>query len=341
MKIFKKPFGKMPDGSVVSSWLLETENGICAEVIEYGATLRMLKVPDRNGKLVDVVLGYDDLESYLQNRGCFGGTVGRFANRIRNASYEWNGIVYQLEKNSGENHIHGGSKGFDKQLWYARKVENGVCFYRLSPEGEGGYPGNLEISVTYSLNTNALELNYRGRTDKDTIINLTNHTYFNLNGKGDVQDHYLQINADTFTVNDEESIPSGEIADVKGTAMDFQNFHKIGEKADSKESYVALYGGYDTNFVLNGKLPSATVYSLETGIEMRMITDQPGVQLYTANNIYERKGKRGLIYGHRSGFCLETQHFPDCIHHPEWESCVLRAGESFETITKYEFYIRK
>lgn len=341
MKIFKKPFGTMADGSTVHSWLLETENGMCAEVIEYGATLRMLKVPGRNGKLVDVVLGYNDLESYLKNRGCFGGTVGRFANRIRNASYEWNGTVYELEQNSGENHIHGGSKGFDKQLWNAREVEDGVCFYRLSPDGEGGYPGNLDVSVTYSLKDYALELKYEGKSDKDTIINLTNHTYFNLNGTGDIQEHYLKIHADAFTVNDTECIPTGEIKNVQNTAMDFQDYHQIGERADCKEPYVSLCGGYDTNFVLNGKVPSATVYSEKTGIEMRMFTDQPGVQLYTANNIYERSGKYGLTYGHRSGFCLETQHFPDCIHHPEWDSCVLKAGDIFESRTKYEFHTRK
>ena len=341
MRIFRKPFGIIPGGSVVNSWLLETKNGICAEVIEYGATLRMLKVSDRNGKYVDVVLGYDDLESYLQNRGCFGGTVGRFANRIRNASYEWNGKVYHLEKNSGENHIHGGSKGFDKQLWHAKETEDGVCFYRLSPDGEGGYPGNLEVSVTYSLKENALELKYQAKSDKDTIINLTNHTYFNLNGNGDVQEHYLQINADAFTVNDNLCIPTGEIRNVSSSSMDFLDFHKIGERADSGELYVKAFGGYDTNYILNGKIPSATVYSEVTGIEMCMTTDQPGVQLYTANHMYERKGKYGLVYGHRSGLCLETQHFPDCIHHPEWDSCILKAGDNFESITKYEFHVRK
>ena len=287
MRILKKPFGTMPNGLIVNCWIIENNNGLRAEIIEYGATLRSLEIPDLDGNLIDVVLGYDDLESYLKNRGCFGGTVGRFANRIRNASYEWNGTIHCLEKNSGDNHIHGGSKGFDKQVWDAKEVENGVCFYRLSPDGEGGYPGNLEVSVTYSLKENVLELKYQAKSDQDTIINLTNHTYFNLNGNGDVQDHFLRIQADRFTVNDHECIPTGEIMEVHHTAMDFLDFHKISERADCNEPYVAAFGGYDTNFVLNGKKPSATVYSEITGIEMCMTTDQPGVQLYTANHMYE------------------------------------------------------
>ena len=186
-----------------------------------------------------------------------------------------------------------------------------------------------------------LELKYQAKSDQDTIINLTNHTYFNLNGNGDVQDHFLRIQADRFTVNDHECIPTGEIMEVHHTAMDFLDFHKISERADCNEPYVAAFGGYDTNFVLNGKKPSATVYSEITGIEMCMTTDQPGVQLYTANHMYERNGKNGLKYGHRSGLCLETQHFPDCVHHPEWDSCVLKAEDFFESITKFEFRIRK
>lgn len=336
MNIKKRCFGYMPNGSAVTCWEL-SNNGIKAEILDYGVTIRTVVVPDKNGKPIDVVLGYDELDGYLNNRGYLGGTVGRFGNRIGNAIFELNGEEYQLAANNGINHLHGGNVGFDKVVWNAEEVENGVRFYRLSPDGEEGYPGNLQVFVTITLTENGIKLHYRATTDKDTIVNLTNHTYFNLNGEGNVQEQLLKINAEQFSVTDDVCLPTGELRNVEGTAMDFREFRAIGEFADSDEDCVKKFGGYDVNMVLTGKNPAVIAYSERSGILMKAITDQPGVQLYTSNNMTPRTGKSGQQYGHRSGFCLETQHFPDCIHHSEWPTCVLKVGDVFESTTIYSF----
>lgn len=337
MIISKRIFGQMEDGTEVHCWTIKEENGIQVEVLDYGVTIHALLVPDKNGHPVDVVLGYDNLDGYLQNRGYLGGTIGRFGNRIGAASFILNGKEYQLAANNGENHLHGGIKGFDKVIWNAIETENGVKFFRLSPDGEEGYPGNLQVAVTVSVENHGLKLQYHAQTDKDTIVNLTNHSYFNLDGEGTVQEQLLQIQAEQFTPNDAGCLPTGEIVSVQGTAMDFRTAKAIGKDADNDEDYVKPFGGYDVNFVLTGKNPAITAHSDKSGITMKVYTDQPGVQLYTANNMAPRTGKYGIHYGHRSAFCLETQHYPDCIHHPEWPSCVLKAGESFDSTTIYSF----
>lgn len=335
--ISKRLFGKLADGTQVHCWTLTEENGIQAEILDYGVTIRTLVVPDKVGNPVDVVLGYDDLDGYLNNRGYLGATIGRFANRIGGASFVLNGKEYHLAANNGANHLHGGNKGFDKVVWEAEETEGGVRFSRLFPDGEEGYPGNLQVSVHVSVIHHGLKLEYHAHTDQDTIINLTNHSYFNLDGMGTVQDQMLQIQAEQFTPNDAGCLPTGEMASVKGTAMDFRRLKAIGKDADSEEMCVKQFGGYDVNFVLTGDNPAITAHSEKSGITMSVYTDQPGVQLYTANNMTPRIGKYGIRYGHRSAFCLETQHYPDCIHHPDWPGCILKAGDSFVSTTVYRF----
>lgn len=337
VKITKRLFGNLEDGTPVHCWTISEKDGVEAEVLDYGATIRTLVVPDQSGNPVDVVLGYDNLEGYLSNRGYLGATIGRFGNRIGKGTFELNGKTYQLATNNGVNHLHGGNKGFDKVIWDAEAVEDGVKFSRLSTDGEEGYPGNLQVEVTMSVKNRGLELKYHAVSDQDTVINLTNHSYFNLNGMGDVQEQLLQIHADYFTANDEGCLPTGELVPVEGTAMDFREPKAIGKDADNEEACVKPFCGYDVNFVLREENPAITAYSEKSGITMKVITDQPGVQLYTANNMAPRTGKYGIKYGHRSAFCLETQHFPDCIHHPQWPSCILKAGESFDSVTTYVF----
>lgn len=339
MTLTKRPFGTLPDGTDVTCYTMTADNGFSAEILDYGATIRALTVPDRNGKPVDVVLGYDTLEEYCKNEDYLGATIGRFANRIGKGRFELNGKEYVLALNNGKNHLHGGKIGFDKKVWATELTETGITFSILSPDGEEGYPGNLQTSVTMSWKGNGLELHYKATTDQDTILNLTNHSYFNLDGEGTVREQTLQIAADSFTNNDSGCLPTGEILPVAGTAMDFRKPRAIGDGADSDEPCIRYSKGYDVNFVFSGS-PAVIAESAKSGIVMTMTTDQPGMQLYTANLLSDRKGKNGARYGFRSGFCLETQHYPDCIHHPEWPSCVLRAGEVFESTTTYSFSVK-
>ena len=340
MMISKRYFGDL-NGEKVYCWRMENDAGMVAEILDYGATIRSVVAPDQDGKMTDVVLGYDSLEEYVNNGGCFGGTVGRFANRIGGASFELNGKQYPLFANNGKNHLHGGKTGFHKRVWQASEQEDGVLFEIFSPDGDEGYPGNLNLQVQFSWQENGLELYYRAQCDQDTIVNFTNHVYFNLDDSADVNQQLLRIDADQFTVNDAYCLPTGEIHTVEGTAMDFRREKSIGRDADREESYVKLCGGYDTNFILNSAGESMRARSPKSGIVLTASTDQPGVQLYTANGMQPRACKGGRIYGHRGGFCLETQHYPDSIHHPQWPSCVLRKGEVFESRTKYAFSIEK
>lgn len=339
MKILKRPFGTTQDGAGVSCWTLVSENGMEAEVLDYGATIRAIRVPDRTGVLVDVVLGYDTLEGYTGNGSYYGATIGRFANRIGGANFTLHGTEYPLACNNGDNHLHGGIRGFDKRMWNAQEDADGIVFTRVSPDGEEGYPGTLAVSVKFSWKGDGFSLHYHATTDQDTILNLTNHSYFNLNGKGTVQDQLLMIRAEKYLQNDDGCLPTGEIVSVAGTAMDFRTFKPIGRDADKDESCVRSSRGYDANFVLETGEPSAIAKSLESGIVMTMTTDQPGVQLFTANHMKRRIGKQGQEYGHRSAFCLETQHFPDCVHHPDWPTCILKAGECFDSETVYAFSV--
>lgn len=335
MSITKRLFGKMPCGKEVYCWTI-TNGDMSADVIDYGATLRSLIVPDKNGKPTDVVLGYDTLEEYINNDGYIGATVGRFANRIRVGKFTLNGEEYTVACNDGPNHLHGGIEGYDKRVWDIKDEDGELACYLVSPDGDEGYPGTLEMKVTYALKDGGLSIHYEAASDKDTIFNPTNHAYFNLDGEGKVNEQYLMINADYFTPNDADCLPTGELKAVEGTSMDFKDFHTIAERADMDE-YVKPYGGYDVNFVLNGNAPACEVYSDKNGIVMTVLTTEPGVQLYTGNGTSDRTGKGGAQYGWRSAFCLETQHYPDCINHPEWPSCVLEAGVKFDSTTVYKF----
>ena len=337
--ISKRPFGILPDGTQVSCWTLTNEKGLQAEVLDYGVTIRSVIVPDQNGSPVDVVLGYDTLEEYVCDRGSYlGATVGRFANRIKGAEFELNGKTYTLYANNGANHLHGGKQGFDKHVWSGKQVADMVVFSRLSPDGEEGYPGNLHIQVSIGWQANSLTIRYEAQTDQDTVVNFTNHSYFNLNGagNGDINQHLMEIKADSYTLNGPDCTPTGEVVSVEGSAMDFRTPKPIGQDAGKDEPCVKFFNGYDSNFVLSGH-PIATTVGDKTGITMITDTDQPGVQLYTANVLTDRKGKNGKRYGFRSAFCLETQHFPDSIHHPQWPTCILRAGETFRSVTTYTF----
>lgn len=336
MGVSKKVFGTMPDGTEIFCWTIFNEKGFEAKILDYGATIQSIIVPDKNGVPVDVVLGYDTVEGYISGDGYIGATVGRFANRIKEGRFELNGEKYELYINNGPNHLHGGKKGFDRCIWSAKQVGEKVVFSRISPDGEEGYPGNLEISVIFGWEGDSLIIEYEAETDRDTILNLTNHSYFNLNGKDKVDEHILQINAERFTVCDQNCTPTGELALVEGTAMDFRTPKTIGKDAYNDEPCVKPFGGYDANFVISGH-PFAKATGDKTGITLVADTDQPGVQLYTANALTDQKGKGGADYGFRSAFCLETQHYPDCVNHPEWPSPILRKGEKFHSVTKYTF----
>jgi aldose 1-epimerase len=320
--------------------------GAKAKVITYGASLTELHMPDSEGKLADVVLGFDKLEGYLGAHPCFGATVGRVANRIAKGRFTLDGKDYKLAINNGPNSLHGGNKGFDKVVWQAEIAEAAagpsVRFTYRSPDGEEGYPGNLTVHVTYTLtNQNELVIDYRATTDKATPINLTNHSYFNLagHGSGDVLGQLLQIEADAYTPTDATLIPTGEIKPVKGTPLDFTSPTQIGAHiAELKAT-----GGYDHNFVLRGggyPKPSmaARVIEPKSGRVMELLTTEPGVQLYTANGLDGRlKGKDGVGYVKHAGFCLETEHFPDSVNHPNFPSVILRPGETYTQTTIFRF----
>jgi len=343
--VLVKSFGRTPDGKEVILYDLTNANGLRARVIDYGAILVSLEVPDRDGKLADIALGFDDLDSYVKRNPLFGATVGRYANRIANASFTLDGVEHKLTANAGKNHIHGGgNKRFDKVVWKGHPSQNdeGVCvkFTHLSKDGEEGFPGNLDCIVTYTLtNKNELEISYKATTDKPTIINLTNHSYFNLAGagNGDVRDHEIMINADLYTPAGEGLIPTGEIHSVKNTPLDFTESKTIGLRIDQlKETR-----GYDHNYVLNkakGPLDLASrVYEPASGRVMEVYTTEPGMQFYTANGMRGIRGKDGKVYKRHYGFCLETQHFPDSPNKPHFPSTVLRPGREYNTVTIFKF----
>lgn len=319
-------------------------NGMKARWITRGATLAELHVPDRDGNLADVVLGFDDESTYeTGSNQHFGCTTGRYANRIAEGKFTLDGEQYQLATNIGPNHLHGGSeRALDKMTWDADSIDQGVKFTYTSPDGEENFPGNLSVIVTYKLtDDNALEIHYEATTDKPTIINLTNHSYFNLSGhgSGSILDHQLWIDADQYTLTDENSIPSGKFAEVEGTPFDFRVKKTIGQDFPAVAS--THTGGYDHNFVLNGEVGTlrkiAKAFDPTSGRVMTVATDQPGVQLYTGNGLHNQTGKGGRNYPPQSAFCLETQHFPDSPNHPHFPSTVLRPGETYRHVCVYGF----
>lgn len=344
-------FGTSKDGQTVHLYKLTNSHGMVAKVTTYGAILTELHAPDRDGKMADVVLGFDDLKSYIDGNPFFGATTGRVANRIAKGRFTLNGVEYKLAINNGPNALHGGLKGFDKQLWHGEAASTdhaaSVAFTYTSPDGEEGYPGALAVTVTYTLtDDNELRIDYAATTDKDTIVNLTNHSYFNLGGynSGDILGHDMTIFAEKYTASDKELIPTGEIVPVAGTPLDFRTPHKIGERI--KELYgEGKPGGYDHNFVIDGggaKLTKAAeAYEPKSGRVMTTLTTEPGVQLYTANFMNGTKGKGGTIHGKHSSFCLETQHYPDSINKPNFPTVVLKKGGKFQSSTVYRFSTRK
>jgi len=350
----KKPFGKTPDGQPIDLYVLTNKNGVEAAITNYGGAVVSLKVPDRNGKFADVVLGYDSLDGYVNDKSYFGAIVGRYGNRIGHAQFSLDGKTYTLAKNNGENSLHGGIKGFNKAVWPAKElpVKNGQSLELtyLSKDGEEGFPGDLHVRVVYTLtDSNELKIEYSATTDKKTVVNLTNHTYFNLAGpgSGDILGHQLVIEADKFTPVDASLIPTGEFRDVQGTPLDFRKATAIGVRIDQDDEQLKLGHGYDHNFVLRRAAGApislaARVVEPNTGRVLEVWTTEPGVQFYTGNFLDgTARGKGGLTYARRSAFCLETQHFPDSPNQPKFPSVVLNPGEKYTTTTAYKFTTEK
>jgi aldose 1-epimerase len=346
-----EPFGQA-DGEQVELYTLRNRRGAEAKITNYGATIVSLKVPDRRGRFEDVLLGYDTLEGYRQSTFYMGPVIGRYANRIARGRFKLNGREYKLAVNNGENHLHGGLKGFDKVIWKARPMptQSGAALELtyLSRDGEEGYPGNLSVRVLYTLTErNELRIDYFATTDRDTIVNLTNHAYFNLagQGSGDILKHNLLIYADHFTPADEKSIPTGELRSVAGTPFDFRRATPIGARIEQDDEQLKFGRGYDHTFVINGRagtLRRAAVASdPSSGRVLEVWTTEPGVQLYTGNYLESAMaGKGGKTYGPRHGFCLETQHFPDSPNKPRFPTTVLRRGGRFNSTTIYKFSAR-
>jgi aldose 1-epimerase len=347
----KAPFGKTADGTPVEIYTLRNYDGMDARIMTYGGTVVSLKVPDKNGKPGDVVLGYDHLSSYLTNSPYFGALIGRYGNRIANGKFSLDGQEYTLAQNNGPNNLHGGPNGFDKVVWTAKPVKtfygDGLQLTYLSKDGEEGFPGNLSVTATYVVTEkNELVVEFIATTDKDTVCNLTHHSYFNLRGKGDVLDHIVQINADKFTPTDSTQIPTGELKPVDGTPFDFRKPSPIGERINDDDPQLKFAGGYDHNFVLN-KLPgefglAATVYEPTSGREMEVWASAPGVQFYSGNSLNSTmKGKGGWVYQTRDGFCFEPQGFPDSPNHPNFPSTELKPGETYKNTIIYKFSVKK
>lgn len=344
-----EPFGETEDGKKVQRYTLTNANGVVAKIMTYGALLTELHVPNKDGKLVDVVLGFDSLKGYLAGHPYFGATTGRVANRIAGGKFTLDGQTYQLAKNNGPNHLHGGEKGLDKRIWtgehFTSEKGASVKFSYQSPDGEEGYPGNLKMDVTYTLTPdNALRIDYRATTDKATPVNLTHHSYFNLAGagNGDILDHVLMIKAANYTPVDATLIPTGEIAPVKGTPFDFTKAKKIGKHIGKLPAKGDDPGGYDLNYVLDnqdGDLAlAARVVSKKTGIQMKILTTEPGLQFYTGNYLDgSNKGKQNKVYQKHFGFCLEAQHYPDSVNQPKFPSIILKPGETYTQTTVHQF----
>lgn len=349
----KQPFGKTADGVSVDEYTLTNKNGAKVKIITYGARVVSIEVRDREGKLGDVALGYDDIQGYEKDSSYLGPIVGRYGNRIAKGRFTLDGQTYTLATNNNGNHLHGGLRGFDKVVWTGKgSVVNGAARLRLSylsKDQEEGYPGNLSVTVIYTwTDRNELKIEYSAQTDKPTVLNLTNHAYFNLAGAGvgNILNHEMRINALRFTPTDETSIPTGELRSVRGTPLDFNTATAIGERIEEKYEQLISGSGYDHNFVLLDKRAgtlglAAEVYEPTSGRVLRVYTTEPGVQFYSGNFLNGALGKQGLAYPRRSGFCLETQHFPDSPNKPKFPSTVLRPGGRYTQTTIYQFSVRK
>ena len=340
MKVVFYSFQKLSDGTEVTAARLENAAGASLTVLDYGAAIQSLRVPDRSGGLTDVVLGYDTAAEYEQNGFFFGATIGRVGNRIGGASFTLNGKTYKLAKNNGENHLHGGIRGFDKKMWKMTAEDDAIVCELFSPDGEEGYPGNLRVRVTFRLTEdNAVRIIYDADTDEDTPVNLTNHSYFNLDGSSDILKHRLQVSADRFCEGDAGCLPTGRLLPVDGTPFDFRSEKEIGADIEADDEQLRFGGGYDHNFCLSDK-HAAVLCSETSGIEMTVETDRPGVQIYSGNNLKRHTGKGGRVIERRGAVCLETQLYPNGLACEGFPSPVLKAGEHLHSETAYAFGLR-
>lgn len=350
MSVTVKEFGSLTNGEVINMYRIENTSGAYAVVTEYGAILLQLVVPDKEGNQTDVVLGYDDVKRYESNSFFFGATIGRNGNRIANGRFRIGSQEVILAQNENENNLHSGPDGMEKKIWKVEEQdENSVTFYRISPDGESGFPGELRISVKYEFTEeNELKIYYKGIAEEATVMNFTNHSYFNLNGEGSgtILDHNLKINARYYTpVLDAKSIPTGEYTEVAGTPMDFNSYKAIGKDIEADFDQLKFTGGFDHNYVTDNYAKGncrkiASVYSDQSGIQMEVSSDLPCVQFYAGNFITPHDGKSGHTYDKRDGFCLETQVEPNAVNVEEFHSPILKAGETFTTVTGYRFYVK-
>jgi aldose 1-epimerase len=350
-QVTKTSGGTLPNGAAAEIYTLKDEK-LEVRVATYGGEVLSVKVPDRSGNLADVVLGFDDVSGYYANSNSaaasfFGATVGRYANRIAHAEFTLDGKEYHLAKNNGDNSLHGGPTGFHNRMWTGKIIPNGVELTYLSKDGEEGYPGNLSVTVRFAVEGSELKITYSATTDKPTVLNLTNHSYFNLSGQGDgtILKDQLQLNASRFTPVDSGLIPTGELKAVAGTPFDFTKPHEVGERINADDEQIRLGHGYDHNFVIDGGgkalTKAAEVYDPSSGRVLVILTTEPGVQFYTSNFLDGSiKGKGGVAYPRNAALCLETQHFPDSPNHPSFPSTVLRPGETFHSVTVYRFSTR-
>ena len=350
--VTKRTFGKLSSGEEIQIFHLENKSGAYAEISQFGAILVKLCVPDREGKLTDVVLGYDDLAGYEVNGCFFGATIGRSGNRIADSRFVLDGQEITLTPNEGKNNLHSGPNGFEKKIWNAAEIsedKNAVTFSRISPDGENGFPGEFQVSVTYEMTeNNELRIVYGGVCDKTTVANMTNHSYFNLAGEGSgkAMDQYLTIHAESYTPVGEGSIPLGENVPVEGTPMDFRTPHQIGDEIEADFEQLKITSGYDHNYVTDyynkaSVREIARAWSEKTGIEMSVLSDCPCVQFYAANFVENEHGKNGHVYNQREAFCLETQVEPNAVNVEDFHSPVLAAGEHYNSETSYRFYIKE
>ncbi len=348
--IIMKPFGKTRKDRAVTSFTLDNGRGLRAEILDYGGTVVRLFAPDRKGKMSDVVLGYNTITQYEKESPYFGCIVGRYGNRIANGRFKLNGRTYKLAQNNGTNSLHGGVHGFNKVVWNARPVivkgQPELHLVHVSPDGDEGFPGNLKMTVVYSLTPkNGLRIEYTATTDKSTPVNLTHHGYFNLKGEGqgDVLDHVVTLAADQFTPVNASLIPTGELRPVKGTPFDFTRPHAIGGRIEASDEQIRLGGGYDHNFVMRSGgrrlAKAATVKEPKSGRVLELWTSDVGVQFYTGNFLDGKIGKRGKPYRRRNGFCLECQHFPDSPNQPSVPSTILKKGQTYSKTSEYRFSI--
>jgi aldose 1-epimerase len=347
--IKKETFGKTTGGEQIDLYSLKNKKGMEVSITNFGATVVTLKVPDREGKATDIVLGYDTLDGYEKGTSYFGATVGRYGNRIAGGKFSLNGKTYTLPKNNGENTLHGGIVGFNKRVWKAREIDSkegeALEMSYLSADGEEGFPGNLSAKVVFTLPTerNELKIDYTATTDKDTVLNLTNHSYFNLagEGNGDILDHVLTLHAKEFTPVDKGLIPTGELPNVAGTPMDFNSATAIGKRINESYEQLVFGKGYDHNWVLaragSGLVIAAEAYDPKSGRKLEVLTTEPGVQFYSGNFLDGAKGKGNKPYPQRAAFCLETQHFPDSPNHPNFPSTVLKPNQVFHSQTVFRF----